>query len=110
MIGVVIMTHFSRQHLAIMLPKLQRCTLVSRILVVNSSSHDGTVEEALMLAHLFERAARMQLVAMAAGNIQPIDESLAKEAHDWTSTPKRHQAFFAYYARRTLRKQNDCLQ
>lgn len=69
-----------------------------------------TVEEALMLAHLFERAAHMQLVAMAAGNIQPIDESLAKEAHDWTSTPKRHQAFFAYYARRTLRTQSDCLQ
>jgi L-fuculose-phosphate aldolase len=47
---------------------------------------------------------------MAAGAIKPIDEDLAKEAHDWTSTPKRHQAFFAYYARRALRKQSDCLK
>ena len=69
-----------------------------------------TVEEALMLAHLFERAARMQLTAMAVGNIQPIDEALAQEAHDWTSTSKRHQAFFAYYARRALRNHRDCLQ
>lgn len=69
-----------------------------------------TVEEALMLAHLFERAARMQLTAMAAGNIQPIDDALAREAHDWTSTSKRHQAFFAYYARRALRNHSDCLQ
>jgi len=68
-----------------------------------------TVEEALMLAHLIEKAAKMQLTAMAAGNIQPIKSELAKEAHDWISTSKRYQAFFAYYARRSLRTHETCL-
>ncbi len=69
-----------------------------------------TVEEALMLAHLIERAAKMQLAAMSAGSIQPIKPELAKEAHDWISTSKRYQAFFAYYARRALRTHEDCLK
>ncbi|MFD5088126.1 aldolase [Kitasatospora sp. NPDC058406] len=63
----------------------------------------GTVEESCTLAVLFERAARLQLLASAAGRIQEIPELLAREAHDWTSTPKRGQANFAYYARRALR-------
>lgn len=70
----------------------------------------NTVEEAMMLAHLLERAAKMQLAAMAAGEIKPIDPHLAKEAHDWISTTKRYQAFFCYYARRALRNHADCLQ
>lgn len=69
----------------------------------------NTVEEALMLAHLIERGAKMQLIAMAAGTIQPVDPALAEEAHDWISTTKRYQAFFAYYARRALRNHTDCL-
>lgn len=69
----------------------------------------NTVEEALMLAHLIERAAKMQLLAMAAGTIQPVDPALAQEAHDWISTRKRYQAFFAYYARRALKTHADCL-
>ena len=69
----------------------------------------ATVEEALMLAHLIERAAKMQLVAMAAGVIQQVDPALAAEAHDWISTTKRYQAFFSYYARRALRSHTDCL-
>jgi L-fuculose-phosphate aldolase len=68
-----------------------------------------TVEEACLLAMLIERAARMQLLAMAVGPIKPIPEALGKEAHDWISTPKRHQAAFAYYARRALRSHVDCL-
>jgi L-fuculose-phosphate aldolase len=78
-------------------------------------SHHGqlvtgrTVEEACLLALLIERAARMQLLAMAAGDIKPIPEVLGKEAHGWISTPKRHQASFAYYARRALRSHPDCL-
>lgn len=68
-----------------------------------------SVEEAQMLAHLIERAAKMQLTAMAAGAIQPIDPALAKEAHDWISTEKRYQAFFSYYARRVLLSHPDCL-
>lgn len=78
-------------------------------------SHHGmlvggsTVEEACILALLMERAARWQLLAMAAGAIQAIPESLAREAHDWISTPKRNEVTFAYYARRALRAHPDCL-
>lgn len=56
-------------------------------------SHHGlliagrSIEEACVLALLFERAAKMQLLAMGAGDIRPIPEALGKEAHDWISTP-----------------------
>ena len=69
----------------------------------------GSIEEACVLALLFERAAKMQLLAMGAGDIRPIPEALGKEAHDWISTPKRHGAAFSYYARRALRAHGDCL-
>ncbi|GHC86940.1 aldolase [Streptomyces flavofungini] len=69
----------------------------------------ATVEEACNLAVLIERAARLQLLAMAAGTIQPLPEALAREAHDWTSTERRNQANFAYYARRALRNHPDCV-
>lgn len=62
-----------------------------------------TVEEACVVALAFERAAKMQLAAMGAGSIQPIDPGLASEARDWINTPKRNSAAFAYYARRTLK-------
>ncbi|MER5637876.1 aldolase [Kitasatospora sp. NPDC002227] len=63
----------------------------------------GSVEDSCVLAVLIERAARLQLLASAAGQIRPLPPELAREAHDWTSTPKRGQAAFAYYARRALR-------
>jgi L-fuculose-phosphate aldolase len=72
-------------------------------------SHHGlliagrSVEEACILAIAVERAAKMQLLAMAAGKIKPIPPGLATEAREWTSRPKRFQAAFAYYARRSLR-------
>ncbi|GAA2060831.1 aldolase [Streptomyces albiaxialis] len=69
----------------------------------------ATVEEACALAVLIERAARLQLLAMAAGTIQPLDPALAREAHDWTSTDRRNKASFAYYARRALRNHPDCV-
>ncbi|MBU9319344.1 aldolase [Burkholderia gladioli] len=68
-----------------------------------------TIEEACVLALLMERAARLQLLAQAAGTIRPIPEALAKEAHDWITTPKRHAVTFDYYARRALRAHRDCL-
>ena len=43
-IGVVVVTHNSRQHLAHCLPPLLRSPSRPRVLVVNSSSGDGTVE------------------------------------------------------------------
>jgi L-fuculose-phosphate aldolase len=62
-----------------------------------------TVEEACVIALAFERAAKMQLAAMAAGAIQPINQALATEARDWINTPKRNSVAFAYYARRTIK-------
>jgi L-fuculose-phosphate aldolase len=78
-------------------------------------SHHGqlvtgrTIEEACTLALLIERAARMQLLAMAAGEIRPIPDALGREAHDWISKPKRFEASFAYSARRALKHHPDCL-
>ncbi|MGN6454962.1 MAG: aldolase [Achromobacter mucicolens] len=69
----------------------------------------GSVEEACVLALQFERAARMQLLAMAAGKIQPIPPELGREAHDWILTPKRSQVGFSYYARRAVRAHPDVL-
>lgn len=68
-----------------------------------------TIEEACVLAVLIERAAQLQLLANAAGSIQPIPAALGREAHDWISTAKRNQATFAYYARKALRSHQDCL-
>ncbi|VFR21997.1 Ribulose-5-phosphate 4-epimerase and related epimerases and aldolases [plant metagenome] len=80
-------------------------------------SHHGlliagtSVEEACVLAIAFERAARMQLLASAAGEIQPIDPALGNEAHDWVLRPRRNVIAFEYYARRALRNplNADCL-
>ncbi|MNR69418.1 class II aldolase/adducin domain protein [compost metagenome] len=53
----------------------------------------------------------MQLLASSAGEIQPIDPVLGREAHDWVLRPKRNEVAFAYYARRALRETRnaDCL-
>lgn len=69
----------------------------------------STVEEACVMGIAFERTARMQLLAMAAGTLQPIDPVLGREAHDWLIRPQRHAAGFAYYARRALRNHPDCV-
>ncbi|MFM9433408.1 L-fuculose-phosphate aldolase [Janthinobacterium sp. CG_23.3] len=68
-----------------------------------------SIEEACVLALLIERAAKLQLLAMAAGEVKPIPPALAKEAHDWISTDKRNTVAFNYYARRALRQHADCL-
>ncbi|MCB1934749.1 MAG: aldolase [Nitrosomonas sp.] len=70
-----------------------------------------SIEESCLLALAFERAAKMQLLAMAAGNIKPIDPELGREAHDWILRGQRNAVGFAYYARRSLRNGNgDCLE
>ena len=48
-IGVAFITHRSRRHLAHCLPPILASPLAPRVLVVNSSSGDGTVEEAQRL-------------------------------------------------------------
>ena len=68
-----------------------------------------SVEEACSLAVLIERAARLQLTAMAAGTIKDLPERLAREAHDWTLRPQRSRANFAYYARRAMARHSDVL-
>ncbi|USX23627.1 aldolase [Oxalobacteraceae bacterium OTU3REALA1] len=68
-----------------------------------------SIEEACVLALLIERAAKLQLLAMAAGEIKPLPPALANEAHDWISTDKRNAVTFNYYARRALRQHADCL-
>jgi L-fuculose-phosphate aldolase len=81
-------------------------------------SHHGlliagpTIEEACVKALAFERAAKMQLLAAAAGKIQPIKVEFGKEAHDWILKPKRNTAAFNYYARRALRNlhNRDCIE
>lgn len=69
----------------------------------------ASIEEACSLAVLIERGAKLQLAAMAAGTIAELPERLAREAHDWTLTPKRSQANFAYYARRALARHPEAL-
>lgn len=69
----------------------------------------SSIEESCLLTLAFERAAHMQLLAASAGQIQPINPELGHEAHDWILHPKRNAAGFAYYARRSLKKNPDCL-
>ncbi|OYD24000.1 aldolase [Oceanimonas baumannii] len=68
-----------------------------------------TIEEACNLAILIERAAKLQLLAMSAGQIKPLPHDLAQEAHDWVSSDKRNKVNFAYYARQALKNHQDCI-
>ena len=92
--------------------------IISRALANNRAvflAHHGqlvtgrTIEEACNLAILIERAAKLQLLAMSAGQIQPLPHDLASEAHDWVSTDKRNKVNFAYYARQALKTYPDCI-
>jgi L-fuculose-phosphate aldolase len=62
----------------------------------------ATLEEATMLSIFIERAAKLQLLARAAGTIRSIKPEIAREAHDYRLTPKYVGAVFCYYARRAL--------
>jgi L-fuculose-phosphate aldolase len=69
----------------------------------------ASIEEACSLGILIERAAKLQLAAMAAGTVKELPEQLAREAHDWTLRPERSRANFAYYARRALARHPDAI-
>jgi len=60
----------------------------------------NSVEEATYLAVFFERAARMQLRAMAAGGFKEVKPELAEEARDFLLQPSIVRGTFAYWARR----------
>lgn len=64
----------------------------------------ASVEEACVLAVMFEQAARLQLLAGAAGSICPIPAELGHEAQRWLLTPRRAQVDFAYFSRRAERR------
>lgn len=68
-----------------------------------------TVEEAAVLAIFIERAAKLQIFARTLGPIQPLNPTLAQEAHDWWLKPKSIGATFNYFARRVLKTQAECL-
>lgn len=70
----------------------------------------SSIEEACLLALAFERTARMQLLASAAGAIKPIQPGSGREAHDWILRAQRSASAFAYYARRSLKYHTDCLR
>jgi L-fuculose-phosphate aldolase len=68
-----------------------------------------TIQEACVIAVQFERAAKLQLIASAAGQIRDIDPALGQEAHDWILHGRRSTAAFAYFARQVLRTDQSCL-
>jgi L-fuculose-phosphate aldolase len=63
----------------------------------------ASVEEATYLAVFFERAARMQLAAMAAGGFKEVKRELAEEARDFLLQPAIVRGTFAYWSRRAAR-------
>jgi L-fuculose-phosphate aldolase len=60
----------------------------------------SSIEEATYLAVFFERAARMQVRAMAAGGCKEVKPSLAEEARAFLLQPSIVRGTFAYWARR----------
>lgn len=66
-----------------------------------------SIEAACVMAIFFEHAARLQLLAMAAGEIKDIEPELGKEAHDWRHAPEAMAVTFHYFARLALRKHTD---
>ena len=61
----------------------------------------NSVAEAAYLAVFFERAARMQLAAMAAGGYREVKPELAAEAREFLLQPSIVRGTFAYWARRS---------
>ena len=60
----------------------------------------ASIEEATYLAVFFERAARLQLRAMAAGGFKEVRPELAEEAREFLLQPAIVRGTFAYWARR----------
>jgi len=74
-----------------------KCILLANHGLLTAGS---SVEEATYLAVFFERAARMQLRAMAAGGFKEVAPSLAEEARAFLLQPSIVRATFAYWLRR----------
>ena len=70
----------------------------------------STIEEAAVMSLFIERAARLQLLAMAAGTIRDLDPEPARQAHDYRLKPSPLGATFHYFARQVLRTEAECLE
>ncbi len=68
-----------------------------------------TIEEATALAVIFELAAKLQLLAMAAGEVRPLPQHEAEEAYVFASKPAYYARRFNYFARKVLAKDPSCL-
>ena len=66
-----------------------------------------TVEAACVMGIFIERAAELQLKAMAAGTIQSIKPELGHQAHDWRHDPGAITTTFKYFARQALKTGDD---
>ena len=64
----------------------------------------SSVEESAYLAVFFERAARMQVRAMAAGGFKEVKPELAAQARDFLLQDSIVRATFAYWARRAAQQ------
>jgi rhamnosyltransferase len=111
-IGVAFITHSSKRHLPRSLPRVVNSRLKPRVIVVNSSSNDGTVEEARKLGAetlviprvqfnhgLTRELARKKLatpiVVMMTPDAYPVDDDLVEKL----TAPLRAGAAAAAYAR-----------
>jgi L-fuculose-phosphate aldolase len=75
----------------------EKCILLANHGLLSAGT---SVEEATYLAVFFERAARMQLRAMAAGGFKEVKPELAEEARAFLLQPSIVRGTFAYWARR----------
>lgn len=70
----------------------------------------ATVQEACYLGVNIERAARMQIRALAVGPIKPVQPAHAQSAHDFLVKPEIVDASFFYFARQVLAAEGEaCL-
>ncbi|MFB0952843.1 MAG: aldolase [Rhodospirillales bacterium] len=69
-----------------------------------------TVEAACVMGVFIERAAELQLKAMAAGTIQSVTPELGQQAHGWRHDPGGIATTFRYFARQALKTGDDPLQ
>jgi rhamnosyltransferase len=122
-IGVVVVTHEARQHLTRCLPPLFRSRLRPRVLVVNSSSGDGTVELARTLGaetlvvprHTFNHGLMRELARRRLGTgIVVMLTPDAYPSHDdfleRLTAPLRHGLAAVAYGRQVARQGADLVE
>lgn len=69
----------------------------------------SSIEEAAVMALWMEQVAMLQLRARAIGEVKPVPAERAQVSHDFLVKPEIIGLTFAYFARRVLRQDPDCL-